>query len=504
MTQLILGVISTLTVSIVICILGIIFFKCCWLKYDWIKIPQYDEGKKKFLPEVYDQIPSGVFNMYWQLQKMLMGPINPMIERYGFDQAFYFRMRQSFICPLFISLILMTGSIFLIGWSLDVPTVDIWERVSGFNNNETLTNIFFQSMLLLCVTIPLQIQVLRVAISLEKTLQNFYEFSEEYQNPADSPDYKPAEPIRLDFWFHIRTSMIDQCHSKDFPSKHLELALMKLISESQDADIKNKGKIVETLAIPDFAHLTDLEQNIFILKSTYSEDMEQCMYCYRPCGKCCCPKFVWDYSYFHAQIDKLEDEVWEILASGQPDHADPDMTEKRKRELLKIAEETFRGSTYAFFATNTIICNDHVSKNINFHIDNEDRECWNKMCCCCAKNKTKKPTGDDEDSTGLLAIENGPNPADNQPAPTVEDTGAQKNANETTANNETLVTEPVQDQDLTKAQAQDADGTIVLVEEKPLNLEPNFKLCQNNNVVDPDDILWFNMGLKVRKTLWKT
>jgi hypothetical protein len=341
-----------------------------------------------------------------------------------------------------------------------------------------------QSVLILCVTLPIMIQVFRVIRSLESSLRNFYQYSEKSLNDPQSEDYNPSEPVRIDFWFHIRTSIIDECNPDDVSAAGLKKSLGKMLKESINADIRNTGKVVETISVPDFTRLTGLYREIFSTKASFDEDLDQVACCYRPVGKYCCPKYYYDYTYFALKVDQLEDKVYEILNSVETN--EEDLT----KAAIKIREETWRGSSYCFYATNAIGCTDYLSGNINMHISDKELKCLDKCLCGYCKKYIRDPLDDSEETDTLLTEEVVVAPGKNLSQTDQEPTGIQKSISHVT------VEYPINSKGKTQV-------TAVSLKDQQRNMGPNLYKCTCNTIVDPDDILWYNLGVKVRYSICK-
>lgn len=147
-----------------------------------------------------------------------------------------------FICPLVVSLVLILGAAFIIGLSYDIPAYDIWRRFSGWNDNTFLMNNLISTVFLVCITLPIMLTVWRCVLKLEADLKTFFNYSE-------------SVPGENEFWYHIRTSMIDECHKYDIPAnaaeKFLKLKLEQIKNHKRGEEL-GYAHIEEVMAIPDF------------------------------------------------------------------------------------------------------------------------------------------------------------------------------------------------------------------------------------------------------------
>jgi len=97
---------------------------------------------------------------------------------------------------------------------------------------------------------------------LKRDLQAFYDYSEEKNGETD-------------FWYQIRTSIIDSCNKYDIPAVHTQAFLQKkidFINTHKGVEEIGEAKIEEVMAVPDFAKLTNIELKTFWIKSSFDED----------------------------------------------------------------------------------------------------------------------------------------------------------------------------------------------------------------------------------------
>lgn len=264
--ELLVGIIVTLVFSLIIAGLGLIFFQCFWLKAEYVKLPKLNKEKKIFYPPSEDYPVSNVFSLYWQISKILFGPTRPMIERYGFEQTYYFKMRNFFILPLLISLGLLFAVTFLFGWGFELSSYEIWKRFNGWDKQNTrLSEQYVATVLIICITLPIQIACFLVARQMQNDLQEFFDYSESTEGNTK-------------FWYHIRTSMIDYCNKEDIIGNGTQTFLDQKVESLKENEKNDLGtsKVEQVLCIPDYANLTKLEKKFFYAKAAFDEDLENC------------------------------------------------------------------------------------------------------------------------------------------------------------------------------------------------------------------------------------
>ena len=474
--SLIESVVVTSIASLATAFVGLIIFQFAWLNPEYVKIPKLDKKTGFFHPPTEDFTVSNVFSLYWNIAKILFGPTAPMIQRYGFEQTYYFKLRNFFILPLSISLLACFGTICLFGWGFDKPFHLIWKRFSGDNDEYQLSEPYVSIALLICITLPLQLTCWYSAYRMQKDLQTYFNYSE-----STNGEQK--------FWYHIRTSMISYCHADDIPGiktyEFLEEKLERLKLVDEYREIIGESKIEKSLVIPDLAKLAKYEQKIFYNKAAFDEGLENCQYCCRPCGKCCCPAYLFNYDKFCDKMLKLEEGVDKII-SGRP----------------------FQSSTFAFFATTSVDTNYQMASELNWQSE-DIKECVDKCFChACSSMFPKRfiitPKKAEEEQIALLGeeedIENAQENVEQNQTTDEQKIEESKDIVNKKDNEETKSKMPTNSHCCCKRD-KNAEANVTTVAKVDENrLKPDEYQMECNNVVDPADILWYNIGATVKQT----
>lgn len=197
-----------------------------------------------------------------------------------------------------------------------------------------------------------------------------------------------------------------------------------------------------------------------------------------------------------------------------------------EEEVTKSLNRQFCGSTYAFFSTSTVNTNYQLNIELNYEIE-EVKECIDKCFCSkcqeCFPN-TFKPMKKKEEERQALLDEDAEEPhneddvehnqtTDEQKMEETKKTIVEEETKKTNVEEETKKKEiqeikkkkPCRSHCCSKRDKKEDESSytvVAVIDDK--DMKPNHVAMSCNNVVDPDDILWYNIGAQVRRTCPET